>query len=157
MKKYKVVYHEFENGKEYDDILDLVNVNNDSERLMAAPDEFYLDEVIEEDNIVMKYNNYIDENGNYGKAQFAHRKKETIPVFKIDPGDTVLCDLCNRNYTNSEEIGGFLFQSKAVCPKCAKEFMKTVKKYHEERFIRSVVRENETFRDFVYRVRKGEY
>lgn len=76
-------------------------------------------------------------------------------IIQVDPGKTVLCDLCNADYTDSEETGGMLFSSKAVCPKCAIEFMKSIKKYHEESFIKATAREGESFRDFVYRVRES--
>jgi len=78
-----------------------------------------------------------------------------VTVIRIEPGNTVLCDLCNEDYTNSDEPGGFLFSGKAVCPVCADKFLTTIKFYNEEHFIRAYAKENETFRDFVYRIRKG--
>ena len=80
-----------------------------------------------------------------------------VTVINIDPGDTVLCDLCNMDYTNRDETGGFLFSGKAVCPKCSPAFLQSVKKYKEEIFIKSTAREGESFRAFVYRIRRGEY
>lgn len=80
-----------------------------------------------------------------------------VTVINIDPGDTVLCDLCNEDYTNSDQPGGFLFSGKAVCPECAPDFMKSVVKYKEEKFIKAVAKPGESFRDFVYRIRRGEY
>ena len=80
-----------------------------------------------------------------------------VTVINIDPGDTVLCDLCNMDYTNSDEPGGFLFSGKAVCPKCAPNFMKSVKMYGEQKYIKAIAKMNESFRDFVYRIRRGEY
>jgi hypothetical protein len=76
-----------------------------------------------------------------------------VTVITVVPGDTVLCDLCNEDYTNSDEKGGFLFSGKAVCPKCAPDFLKSVKRYGEERFIRAQAGPDESFRDFVYRIR----
>lgn len=76
-----------------------------------------------------------------------------VTVITVVPGDTVLCDLCNEDYTNSDEKGGFLFSGKAVCPKCAPDFLKSVKIYGEERFIRAQAGPDESFRDFVYRIR----
>lgn len=80
-----------------------------------------------------------------------------MKVINIDPGNIVLCDLCNKDYTNSDEKGGILFSGKAVCPDCVPEFMKNIKKYKEEKYIRATAKEGESFRDFVYRIRKGEY
>lgn len=39
-------------------------------------------------------------------------------IIVADCGDMVLCDYCDEDYTNSEEEGGFLFGSYAICPKC---------------------------------------
>lgn len=38
--------------------------------------------------------------------------------FVIDIGDTVVCDWCNADYTDSPESGGVLVGSYAVCPQC---------------------------------------
>lgn len=76
-----------------------------------------------------------------------------VTIITVIPGDTVLCDLCNEDYTNSDEKGGFLFGSKAVCPKCAPEFLNSIKSYNEERYIRAQANPDESFRDFVYRIR----
>ena len=76
-------------------------------------------------------------------------------VISLDAGDTVLCDLCNKDYTEDiESMGGLLFNGKAVCPECFDEFMKLVRHYREEKFIKAVARPDETFRNFVYRIRK---
>lgn len=76
-------------------------------------------------------------------------------VIVINPGNVVLCDLCNADYTLSRETGGFLFGHTAVCPKCAPSFEKRVSKYNEERFITDRAMKDELFRDFVYRVRNS--
>lgn len=81
----------------------------------------------------------------------------SFKVYTIKPGLKVLCDLCNEDYTNSDLVGGILFSGKAVCPKCAPDFIRMVKRYKEQRFIKSQAKEGETFKDFVYRIRKGEY
>jgi len=64
-------------------------------------------------------------------------KKPFIGVVHIEAGDQVLCDLCNKNYTDSVVQGWFSFLSNAVCPACS----------------RASANEGETFRDFVYRIR----
>ena len=78
-------------------------------------------------------------------------------VININPGNIILCDLCNKDFTNSDAKGGYLFGSKAVCPDCAENFMKGIKKYKEEKYIKARPKEDETFRDFIYRIRRGEY
>lgn len=65
----------------------------------------------------------------------------------------VVCDLCGENYTHSELKGGFLFGSNMVCPECATDFLKTIKECDEEHYIKARAFQNETFRDFVYRIR----
>ena len=37
----------------------------------------------------------------------------------IDPGNVVVCDFCSEDYTDSDEQGGILYGSYAVCPTCA--------------------------------------
>ena len=78
-------------------------------------------------------------------------------VIHIDVGNKVFCDLCGKEYTDDERSkGGFLFGSKAVCPDCADDFMRTIKIYREEDYIRDKAHEDETFRDFVYRIRGNQ-
>jgi uncharacterized radical SAM superfamily Fe-S cluster-containing enzyme len=74
-------------------------------------------------------------------------------IFEQDVSDVFLCDLCNEDYSQSEEQGGFLFMSKAVCPKCAERMEATIKKHKEERYIRDKCKEGETFKDFIKRHR----
>ncbi len=78
---------------------------------------------------------------------------DNFNIIKIDPGDTVLCDLCNKDYTNSDESGGFLFQSKAVCPECAPRFLAGVKKYGEEMFIKGYCPPDMSFADWIRSIR----
>jgi hypothetical protein len=76
-----------------------------------------------------------------------------IRVFDI--GNHVECDICSTDYTCSDAIGGFIFSGKGVCPKCSEKFMASVKEYHEEKYIKAVAGSNETFRDFILRMRNG--
>ena len=69
----------------------------------------------------------------------------------------VICDFCSQDYTASNETGGMLFVSKGVCPKCLPKFEKTIERYNEQEHIRARANEGETFRDFIYRVREGNY
>lgn len=74
----------------------------------------------------------------------------------IDIGDTVVCDLCNKDYTNSDAKGGLLFESKGVCPDCAPRLIKDAEKYGETEFIRERAEEGETFKAFCLRMRGGD-
>ena len=75
----------------------------------------------------------------------------------IDIGDTVLCDICSKDYTNdSESTGGILFQSKGVCPDCTPEFMGRVFQYGEQGYIRGECPKNMSFRDWILSLRGGD-
>ena len=81
-------------------------------------------------------------------------KKLGFEIIKLDPGPHVNCDLCNEDYMHSDEKGGFMFDSNAVCPKCAPTMEKDAFRFGEADHIRERARRDETFRDFVYRMRK---
>ena len=46
---------------------------------------------------------------------------DEIKVDIMDIGNTVVCDFCNDDYTDSTSQGGCLIGSYAVCPKCTKD------------------------------------
>lgn len=73
-----------------------------------------------------------------------------------DIGEEVACDFCGDDYTNSTAHGGFLFQSKAVCPKCAPEHLISVRSNGEERFIRGFCPPGMSFKDWVLSLRNGD-
>ena len=75
-----------------------------------------------------------------------------MEIIDINPGNLVICDGCNDNYTNSEEVGGVLLSRTAFCPKCCKEIIESAKEFEEERFL-TYPKEGETFKDFVLRMR----
>jgi hypothetical protein len=70
-----------------------------------------------------------------------------VNVFDI--GDTVLCDMCNKDFTNSNETGGFIFGSYAVCPDCAPRILKDVKKFNESENIKATCPEGVSFKNFI--------
>lgn len=75
-------------------------------------------------------------------------KTETFPA-----GDSVVCDFCSADWTDSNVSGGFLFQSKAVCPQCALRTLPSIQAYGEERFIREWCPKDMSFSDWVRRMR----
>ncbi len=79
----------------------------------------------------------------------------TIIECDSEPGDPVLCDTCGKDYTDSEEKGGILFGSKAVCPSCTERMMPDIKKFKEEYYIKGECPENMSFRDWVWFLRKN--
>ena len=69
---------------------------------------------------------------------------EAIPV-----GDIVACDDCGVDFTNRPDSGGFIFQSKAICPACARRWRRLIALYGEQHCIRAVCPEGQTFAAFV--------
>lgn len=78
-------------------------------------------------------------------------------LINIDPGDEVLCDLCNKSWKGLPDSGGYVFMSKAVCPDCADEFLKGIKKYNEEKYIKATCLPDCSFYDFVMQYRKDSH
>lgn len=84
----------------------------------------------------------------HDKWEQAQRTGEPVPV-----GDFVVCDGCDKDFSNSQEAGGIIFTSSAYCPACAPRIEDSAKKYGETRFIRGRAEPGETFADFVRRYR----
>jgi len=74
---------------------------------------------------------------------------------QLDIGDRVRCDDCNKDFSDSEEVGGVLFGSKGYCPDCAPKLLELARKYNEENYIRARAHPGESFRDFILRIRGG--
>jgi len=64
-------------------------------------------------------------------------------------GKIVVCDVCDGDFTDSKESGGFIFCSSAYCPKCAEEWLPRIKIIHEVGHIRAYCPEGKSFADFV--------
>lgn len=79
---------------------------------------------------------------------------EANPGQKIDIGRVVVCDMCDVDYTDLPDMGGFIFTSYAYCPKCAVSHLPKIRGYGEERFIRATCPEGQSFADFV-RAQRG--
>jgi hypothetical protein len=71
----------------------------------------------------------------------------------IPVGDSVVCDVCNEDYTNSPLEGGFIFGSYAYCRKCVERHMPEIIRLGEMKFIQAVAFPGERFADFVRRYR----
>ena len=74
----------------------------------------------------------------------------------IDYGRIVLCDDCGTDYTNRDDVGGLLFQSKALCPDCVPQRERQIAKYHEERFVKARCPLGLPFRVWVLQLRGGD-
>jgi hypothetical protein len=77
-------------------------------------------------------------------------------IDQVDIGDSVQCDLCNKEFRGSEATGGFLFMSKGVCPECAPKFEAEVIKCCEQEFIKARCPEGMSFHQFIMEVRAGD-
>ena len=91
---------------------------------------------------------------------------EGIPI-----GRTVVCDICDADYTDSAESGGFIYKDEvqlrieggkgdlthktvfigdyAVCPRCSADALKTFIAHGEEHHIRARCPPDQSFADFV--------
>lgn len=70
-------------------------------------------------------------------------------IIEVIPGDNVICDLCDKDFTDLPDQGGFLFLSKGVCPDCAPRFEAKVKEFQEEEFIRARCPPGKSFADWI--------
>ena len=60
----------------------------------------------------------------------SERTGKPVPV-----GDLVVCDVCDADYTERRDSGGFIFGSYAYCPACAARHEPMIKSYNEEHMI----------------------
>lgn len=92
----------------------------------------------------------------YRKATEITTQHGEMKTEVFDVGEQVWCDLCGEEYTNSDAVGGLLFGSKAVCPKCEPRMSASIAQYNEQHYIRGRAEEGETFKDFCLRLRGGD-
>lgn len=71
----------------------------------------------------------------------------------VHMGNTVLCDQCNKDWTNDKTTGGYLFGSHGVCPDCADRMMISIKKYNEEWNIKGYCPADKSFADWIRSIR----
>lgn len=75
---------------------------------------------------------------------------------KVLIGSLVVCDICDKDWTDETTPGGFIFSSKAYCPECAERGMKSIIRYQEERYIKAKCPEGISFADFVRQYREED-
>ena len=71
----------------------------------------------------------------------------------IDIGNQVICDFSDKDFTDSESVGGFVFGSKGCCPDCAPRMMQNIEKYNEQKYIKDRALPGESFASFILRYR----
>lgn len=74
----------------------------------------------------------------------------------IEVGALVVCDFCCLDFTKSDERGGVIFESKAICPRCTPRLLASVERNGEERFVRATCPAGQTFADFVREYRGAD-
>lgn len=74
-------------------------------------------------------------------------------IIVIAPNHEVLCDICNADWTDSPETGGFLLLSKGVCPVCEPRMKALVAKHNEEWSIKGECPEDISFADWIRSIR----
>jgi hypothetical protein len=76
---------------------------------------------------------------------------------EINIGNSVACDWCNKDFTDSNKSGGFMFSGYATCPDCAEEKERTIKEYGEEQYITARCPKDKSFADWIRDdIRNGE-
>ena len=80
-------------------------------------------------------------------------KAKANPGEKVLIGSLVVCDICDKDWTNETAKGGFIFGSKAYCPDCAKRGMASIIRYGEQRYIKAECPAETSFADFVRQYR----
>lgn len=73
----------------------------------------------------------------------------------IDIGNTVICDSCNVDYTDREDVGGLLFGSSGYCPACVPRMMESAQKHHEEAYIKAICPPGMEYRRWILQLRGG--
>ena len=73
MKTYHVELVVFEDGETNPEVMNLVNVNDTTDVIMVAPDEFKVGEIVTENNFYLEEVMMVDEQY-YGKGTFAFKK-----------------------------------------------------------------------------------
>lgn len=74
----------------------------------------------------------------------------------IDMGDTVLCDLCNEDWTTRTESGGILVGSHAWCPTCEPAALRNMQEHNEMHLLKGKCPEGVSFADWVRQLRGGD-
>jgi hypothetical protein len=67
---------------------------------------------------------------------------------------TVICDLCDKEYTNSQRRGGFVMATYAVCPDCAPEIERGAINNNELNLITNRPVRGQSFADFCREIRE---
>ena len=86
---------------------------------------------------------------NHEKLAKAYARAHENPGEAQPIGRIVVCDICDEDWTDRPESGGFVFESKGVCPDCAPRFMKSVEGYGETQYIRARCQAGQSFADFI--------
>ena len=78
------------------------------------------------------------------------------PNTVVDIGRAVVCDVCNTDFTDSTDSGGFIFGSYGYCPACAAKSEPEIEQLGESHYIRARCPAGMSFADFVRKYRGPE-
>ena len=79
-----------------------------------------------------------------------------MDVSVMDIGEQVVCDSCNKDFSASDESGGFIFGSYGYGPCCAERMMESIIKYNEQDHIKARCPESISFKEFILKYRGGD-
>jgi hypothetical protein len=82
-------------------------------------------------------------------ARIFRSEHDGLMRIQLAPGDMVVCDFCNKDWTDKPTSGGFIFSGYAVCPDCEPKQLKSIKGHGEEEEIEAFCPSNMSFADFV--------
>lgn len=107
MRTFKAVLAEFESGETNPEVMDLVNINDETDKIMCAPDEFEVGDIVQEKDFYLEEQMMVDDQC-YGLGMFAHKctyKTEKVinRLLKVIESDMRIGDV-----TNLEELLGFV-------------------------------------------------
>lgn len=75
----------------------------------------------------------------------------TDTIIPLNPHE-VLCDICDQDWSDSAQSGGFLLLSKGVGPCCEARLRDSIAKYKEEWSIKGECPANMSFADWIRNV-----
>lgn len=82
--------------------------------------------------------------------EFLGLKEANVKTIRIDPGTEVVCDLCNKDWTNRPESGGIYgLSTKAICPDCAPQVLKDAEEFGELKYVKARCPPDKSFANWV--------
>lgn len=74
----------------------------------------------------------------------------------LNISNTVICDICDKDYSTSNKKGGFIFATNAVCPTCVPALLRDIKMFGESNYIKAFCPADMSFKDFILKRRESK-